>query len=263
MSNGGSKTTPGSGGYFNSETSNSLPYTASATANTFSGSNTCAQTSVAPVISPASGSSSGSQTVTFTNPGQNRDTNTGIWYTTDGTNPVPGAGTAKYISSGGSITVGAATVKAVGMWGAANQPTSYASGYGYVPSAVVSAVYIGNLSVSAKTVVSGYLRPKSGANTMTAGSTMQMTAYVTYSDGSTGTLPDAQGNVVTCVEYHQPWGGQNQQPGSCYGIGGGFDKYGGHGWCPEVDLVGSKRGRRRGSRSPVRSRCCDRGQLCC
>jgi hypothetical protein len=197
MSNGGSKTTPGSGGYFNAETSNPLPYTASATANTFSGSNTCAQTSVAPVISPPSGSSSGSQTVTFTNPGQNRDTNTGIWYTTDGTNPVPGAGTARYISSGGSITVGAATVKAVGMWGAANQPTSYASGYGYVPSAVVSAVYIGNLSVSTKTVVSGYLRPKSGANTMTPGSTMQMTAYVTYSDGSTGTLPDAHGNVVT------------------------------------------------------------------
>jgi hypothetical protein len=197
MSNGGSTTTPGSGGYFNAETSNSLPYTASATGNTFSGSRTCAQTSVAPVISPASGSSSGSQTVTFTDPGQNRDKNTGIWYTTDGTNPVPGAGTAKYISSGGSITVGAATVKAVGMWGAANQPTSYPSGYGYVPSAMVSATYIGNLRVSAKKVVSGYLRPKSGANTMPAGGTMQMTAYVTYSDGSTGTLPDALGNVVT------------------------------------------------------------------
>ncbi len=62
---------------------------------------------------------------------------------------------------------------------------------------MVSATYIGNLSVSPKTVVSGYLRPKSGANTMTLGSTMQMTAYVTYSDGSTGTLPDAHGNVVT------------------------------------------------------------------
>jgi Chitobiase/beta-hexosaminidase C-terminal domain/Bacterial Ig-like domain (group 2) len=198
MSNGGSETTPGSGGYFNSETSNSLPYTATATANTFSRSNTCAQTSVAPVISPPSGSSSGSQTVTFTNPGQNRDKNTGIWYTTDGTNPVPGAGTAKYISSGGSITVvGTMTVKAVGMWGAANQPTSYAPGYGYVPSAVVSAVAIGNQSVPEKTVVSGYLRPKSGANTMTAGNTLQMTAYVTYSDGSTGTLPDAYGHVVT------------------------------------------------------------------
>jgi hypothetical protein len=89
------------------------------------------------------------------------------------------------------------TVKAVGMWGAANQPTSYAPGYGYVPSAVVSAVAIGNQSVPAKTVVSGYLRPKSGANTMTAGNTLQMTAYVTYSDGSTGTLPDAYGHVVT------------------------------------------------------------------
>jgi hypothetical protein len=46
-------------------------------------------------------------------------------------------------------------------------------------------------------VVSGYLRPKSGANTMALGSTLQMTAYVTYSDGSAGTLPDAHGNVVT------------------------------------------------------------------
>ena len=145
-----------------------------------------------------SGSSSGSQTVTFTNPGQNRDKNTGIWYTTDGTNPVPGAGTARYISSGGTITVAATTaVKAVGMWGAGNQPTSYPAGYGYVPSAMVSASSIGNRSVSPKTVVSGYLRPKSGANTMAVGSTMQMTAYVTYSDGSTGMLPDAQGNVVT------------------------------------------------------------------
>jgi hypothetical protein len=32
---------------------------------------------------------------------------------------------------------------------------------------------------------------------MTVGGAMQMTAYVTYSDGSTGTLPDAHGNVVT------------------------------------------------------------------
>ena len=83
------------------------------------------------------------------------------------------------------------------MWGGANQPTSYPAGYGYVPSAMVSATYTGNMSVPLKTVVGGYLRPKSGVNTMTLGSTMQMTAYVTYSDGSTGTLPDAHGNVVT------------------------------------------------------------------
>ena len=80
--------------------------------------------------------------------------------------------------------------------GSSQPAESYPAGYGYVPSAVVSAS-IGNLSVPPKSVVSGYLRPKSGANTMTVGSTMQMTAYVTYSDGSTGTLPDAQGNVVT------------------------------------------------------------------
>jgi hypothetical protein len=142
MGYGGSKTANGNGGYFNAETSNPLPYTASATGNSFTASNTCAKTSVAPAISPASTSFSGSLTVTFTNPGSDRDHNTGIWYTTDGSTPVPGSGTAKYIASGGSVAVSATTtVKAVGMWGALNQPVSYAPGYGYVPSAVQSVTY--------------------------------------------------------------------------------------------------------------------------
>ena len=42
---------------------------------------------------------------------------------------------------GVSFNPAAATVKAVGMWGAANQPTSYPSGYGFVPSSVVTASY--------------------------------------------------------------------------------------------------------------------------
>jgi hypothetical protein len=140
--------------------------------------------------------------VTFTDVGYTSGVgplgNTGIWYTTDGSTPVPGAGTAKYIASGGTFTLSAnTTVKAVGMWGAANQPTSYASGYGYVPSAIVSTVYTGNGALSARALVSTYLRPKSGATTMTAGGTMQLVAHATYSDGSTGTLPDAEGNTVT------------------------------------------------------------------
>jgi hypothetical protein len=80
--------------------------------------------------------------VTLSHSGKNRDANTGIWYTTDGSTPVPGSGTAKYIASGGSIVVSATTtVKAVGMWGAANQPTAYPPGYGYVPSTVQSTTY--------------------------------------------------------------------------------------------------------------------------
>jgi hypothetical protein len=142
MGNGGDTVPTGKGGYFNMETSNALPFKPSAEGNTFAKTNTCPQTSVAPQIVPASTTFTGALKVTFTNPGANRDVNTGIWYTTDGSNPVPGSGTAKYIKNGESISIGVTTiVKAVGMWGAQNQPTAYPSGYGYVPSAVQSATY--------------------------------------------------------------------------------------------------------------------------
>ncbi len=142
MAYGGDTMPTGKGGYFNMETSNPLPFKPSGVGNTFAKSSTCVQTSVAPQIAPASANFSGSLKITFTNPGANRDVNTGIWYTTDGSNPVPGSGTAKYISSGGSISVSATTtLKAVGMWGAQNQPTAYPSGYGYVPSSVQLATY--------------------------------------------------------------------------------------------------------------------------
>ena len=110
------------------------------------------QTSAAATISPASGNFRGSQVVTFRDPGFTSGVgpqgNTGIWYTTDGSTPVPGSGTAKYISTGGTITVTTTTtVKAVGMWGAANQPASYPTGplsgtFGYQASAVATATYI-------------------------------------------------------------------------------------------------------------------------
>ena len=92
--------------------------------------------STAPTISPAAGSFTGSRVVTLADPGLN----TGIWYTTDGTAPVPGSGTAKYYTEPFSIS-GNTTVKAVGMWGTVNQPVSYPTGYGYVPSRVISATY--------------------------------------------------------------------------------------------------------------------------
>ena len=94
--------------------------------------------STAPAMSP-SGSFHNSMEVTLKNDGPN----TGIWYTTDGTNPVPGSGTAKYYT--GAFTISDSTVvKAVGMWGAAHQPTAYPAGYGYVPSPVVTATYTRN-----------------------------------------------------------------------------------------------------------------------
>jgi hypothetical protein len=204
MAYGGSPTPPGNGGYFNDETSNAQVGVPSYTGNTIIASATCPQTSTTPMISPAGGSFSAPQTVTFFNPGTNLNANTGIWYTTDGTTPVPGAGTAKYIASGGSITLSSsATIRAVGMWGAANQPVSYPAGYGFVPSSVVTAQFIGGGVSTQKsqstepTLVSVALHPKYGGATLRKGGTMQMVAQATYSDGTTGTLPDQQGNVVT------------------------------------------------------------------
>jgi hypothetical protein len=50
---------------------------------------------------------------------------------------------------------------------------------------------------SAPTLVSAYLGARGSVNTIVAGGTLQMIAYGVYSDGTVGTLPDSQGNVVT------------------------------------------------------------------
>jgi Chitobiase/beta-hexosaminidase C-terminal domain/Pectate lyase superfamily protein len=100
-------------------------------------SSSCASmVSAAPAIAPAGGSFSGSQDVYLADAGAN----TSIWYTTDGSVPVPGSGTTQLYT--GPITITSSTVvTAVGMWGAANQPVSYPAGYGYTPSAPVSASF--------------------------------------------------------------------------------------------------------------------------
>jgi hypothetical protein len=110
------------------------------------GATPAAVASVAPTISPSAGSQSFPLTVTLTDAGYTSGSvplgNTGIWYTTDGSTPVPGSGTAQYLADGGTFVLAApATVKAVGMWGAPPEPTSYPAGYGFVPSAVVAAAY--------------------------------------------------------------------------------------------------------------------------
>jgi hypothetical protein len=107
-------------------------------------------TSAAPTISfGPTGTISAGIAVTIvdtgvTNGGIGPQGNTTIYYTTDGStpttssavcNPTPG-------STSCSISVAAgATVKAIGMWGSINQPKSYPTGYGFVPSAVVTASY--------------------------------------------------------------------------------------------------------------------------
>jgi hypothetical protein len=131
----------GNSGFWNRE-NNGETATPSCSGNTFSNNISGTTPSAAPTISPAGGTFSGSQVVTITNTGTNRDTNTTDWCTTDGSTPTPGSGTAVGYYNGGTITVTASTtVKCVGMWGALNQPYSYPSGFGYVPSSVVSSSY--------------------------------------------------------------------------------------------------------------------------
>ena len=148
---------------------------------------------VAPTVSPVS--SSAASTVTLSD--SDTKHRLSIFYTTDGTNPAifgpnGAAGSSRIYSE--PFTVAAGTiVKAIASWGqGANQGIVFPS-FGYVPSAVVTGV----VTASGRTVRSVVLRPASNSKTMTAGGTMQLIAYATYSDGSTGTLPDAEGNKVT------------------------------------------------------------------
>ncbi|HET6218627.1 MAG TPA: hypothetical protein VFE27_16510 [Acidobacteriaceae bacterium] len=102
--------------------------------------------SAPPTFDPPSGPANYPLTVTLTDPGHTSGPrplgNTSIWYTTDGSTPVPGSGTAKQLSSGGKLVLnGPGTIKAVGMWGSGANPTSYPRGYGFVPSEVRSAHY--------------------------------------------------------------------------------------------------------------------------
>ena len=150
-------------------------------------SSTCsAVSSATPSISPSGGSQSFPLTVTLTDGGLGSTTplpndNTGIWYTTDGSTPTPGSGTAKRLDSGGTFTLtSAATVKAVGMWGSANQPASYASGFGFVPSGVVTATYSGGGAIK---------RPAGTANTSTSAA-----GKLSVAAGAPAELPAGAGN---------------------------------------------------------------------
>jgi hypothetical protein len=118
---------------------------------------TCAtQTSVAPTISPASGSSSSAVTVTLTDAGNTSGLgplgNTSIYYTTDGSAPTVNSTlyTAPFSVNPGT------TVNAIGMWGSGANTKTYPAGYGFVPSNVATATYSSRGSVK---------RPGGSANT--------------------------------------------------------------------------------------------------
>ncbi len=177
------------GGYISNEEKGKFPPTQSGNRT----SSTCSSTSsIAPTISPASGSFSGSQMVTLADTGPN----TGIWYTTDGSTPVPGAGTAQYYTAPFQVST-TTTVKAVGMWGSPNEPVSYPAGYGYTPSTVVSASFVAGSAVKAPashqsqtegtqaTPTLETLTISPAAPELTIGHTTQLAALATFSDGST------------------------------------------------------------------------------
>jgi hypothetical protein len=174
--------------------------------------------SVAPTIT-VPGSCSGSASVTMSDAGYTNGVgpqgNHSIWYTTDGSTPT----TSSSLYSD-SITVACGTtVKAIGMWGAANQPKSYPAGYGFVPSNVVSAVYTGpsgpvvpvvppvvpvvpvvppvvpvvppSTPSSSATLTGAYLGTPNNANTMVVGGALQFSSTGIYSDGTTALIPNS------------------------------------------------------------------------
>jgi Bacterial Ig-like domain (group 2)/Chitobiase/beta-hexosaminidase C-terminal domain len=168
-----------SAGYISQEFPNLTAPTTTGTVET----STCpVPQSATPTISPNGGSQSFPLTVTLTDAGFGPTTplpngNTGIWYTTDGSTPTPGSGSAKRLDSGGSFTLNsAATVKAVGMWGAANQPASYASGYGFVPSGVVTAAYTGGGAIKRPTGTASSSTSSAGKLAVAAGAPAELPA---------------------------------------------------------------------------------------
>jgi uncharacterized protein YjdB len=155
--------------------------------------------SVAPSISPSPGGYSSPLTVTLTDPGYTSGPqplgNTSIYYTTDGSTPVPGSGTTQRYTL--PITVSLpATIKAVGMWGSGANALSYPSGYGFVPSAVQTAAYAASGGV---TLASVSIAPTAGVTNLNIGGTVQMIVTCHYSDGSTSgcNTVDSHGNSVT------------------------------------------------------------------
>jgi hypothetical protein len=148
---------------------------------------TCsAAVSAPPSIFPASGATP--LTITLSDPGLTsgagpRD-NTSIWYTTDGTTPVPGQGTTQFYT--GPFTLNTSTVKAVGMWGALNQPLSYPSGYGFVPSSVVTSTFTSAAAAATPVFSPGSSSFATSLNVSISDATAGATIYYTL-DGSTPT----------------------------------------------------------------------------
>ena len=172
---------------------------------------------MAPTISEVAGS--GGSTVTL----GDSDTNhrLSMFYTTDGSIPAifsvgGSAGTSRVYTKPFLVPAGT-TVRAISSWGqGANQGIVFPS-FGYVPSNVVTVAVAG----SARTLVGAYLSNPGSKNTMLAGGTLQFTAHGTYSNGTTGTLPDSLGNAVTAWNTSNHSVAKISSQGHATGVTGG------------------------------------------
>ena len=181
-----------------------------------------AVTSAAPTISPTpTGTYSAPISVTLTdtgvtNGGAGPQGNTTIYYTTDGSTPTTASTVCNPAPASTSCTISVspgATVNAIAMWGSINQPKSYPAGYGFVPSAVVTASYstgssirrpvggvssapgsretqTGNATTAVASSVPGTAALQSvaivpSAPAVAIGATTQLKAIATLTDGST------------------------------------------------------------------------------
>lgn len=118
--------------------------------------------------------------VTLSDPASNHS----IYYTTDGSTPT----TSSTLYTGPFSPAAGATVKSLAMWGSSNQPKSYPPGYGYAPSAVVSAVFGGTPTIPpvvlpAVTLTGGFLRQASNINKMAVGDAAPFQAWGVYTFG--------------------------------------------------------------------------------
>lgn len=197
----------GSGGYITAEgygpsNGNALQNPTVGTTGNVTFSPCTATTSVSPTMSPASGAATFPLTVTLTDTGYLSGSvpqgNTSIWYTTDGTTPVAGThGTC--VATGSTISLSAAgSVKALGMWGACTQPSSYPAGFGFVSSSVITNTYSG----SGTPTLQGCHQTNTGSvNTLTIGQTAQQIGICSYltptADQTCSPSADMFGNTIT------------------------------------------------------------------
>lgn len=143
--------------------------------------------SATPTISPApTGTFSGTVAVIITDNGYTSGVgpqgNTSIYYTTDGSTPTTSSTwCASPCTIPGGVAAGS-TVNAIGMWGALNQPRSYPSGYGFVPSPVAGAHYSAG---SGPTVTGVTVTLQPGGSSILAGNSVQACANITYTGPQT------------------------------------------------------------------------------